>query len=1141
MVIVWISLDNRRARRAKAAAARKAGRTVIIVHADAGKVREHTGYLVEYLTDPDPKKLEKLLELDLPAATRAQLIAYMGGAKVGRDAGLEIDSDAADSAASSETVSKPERVLQIVTRNLLTTTPEDQQVEMALTAGMAPGVEDPIEHLVISWPGGIEPTADEVEALVDLFLRAVGMEQHQLFSVVHGDTSHPHLHLALNRVDLLTCKRVEFGRGDDMSVEVLHQALALIADRFKWPTAEQARYWADATGVYDTATNTCVRDKNFELCVTSKDWGDVRAARKLRQREDRISAASRRFELRTGFHSLERIALFEAAPVIDAAKSWQEIHNGLARLGLELVLKGDGAVLRFGDRTCSASTAGSGCSRAKLEDRLGNFQPPHQLPVFEPFVDRIFPDRRTLVLRERKRRALRAAEDEERAARDLAAAALAKARDNLARAINGRDWTGDGTGLNDARKTDNAPLAELDQQMQAIDKTRRQRRKRLRALLKLDVLGIDFIDEDSEPEDARPCGVLIGPAAVPIPNVVLDIEGFDTEQHGTAVHYKYDNRIAFVEHPHRIDLYAARNETAIRGAMRVAAAKWGKVVATGDKPLLDLLARIAAEENIDLVNPELQAEIKSYQAAMKTSAAPRIRDDLESHIEGVPPDPPMPFRAVIIDDENPASTPRPNRLPELDDYDPAFRRFVRLQYSDSDDADGIARQIVDDENLAEQLAELDVQGFKLAHHIKTAANRADRLARRTNNTDALGSVPSDAEPSAVKGTEAPQVTIVDGDASTASTATGQNVPPPDNRDDSIRQVRLRADAERQNRETLKKRTATAYNILKDQLHHLAAGVDGRWGHAASQFLVDVYRHPNSYFVERDKLEFRVRAEFPHEDDGRLNPFKLLTCDPNLERTAIAVWRAGSDSKRSSPMTVEFMADHRIAHTNFTPLNSRSIMDIAHAVEQPLAKALSARPLLREINGIVGADDPDILAQLGGDAVGILTHRAQVSLRAALRIQEEERADLLAMIADEGLVISPLINRTTKTVLNREDTTPAGFDTAMFARFKHDFEFAQQAFDASQKRDRKRDRQHPAVRAFLRAQADGDAPLQRAIARQIGDDPEFVTVMRAAGHDLAGTMGQVIDKRLAFRHPFNAQNRTGSQPVKRKPSVKDIIK
>ncbi len=1112
-----------------------------MLHADAGKVREHAAYLVEYLTDPDPKKLEKLLELDLPAATRAQLIAYMRGAKVEKDVGLEIDSGAADLAASSETVSKPERVLQIVTRNLLTTTPEDQQVEMALTSGMAPGVEDPIEHLVISWPSGVEPTADEVEALVDLFLRAVGMEQHQLFGVVHGDTLHPHLHLALNRVDPLTCKRIELGRGDDMSVEVLHQALALIADRFNWPAAEQARYRADATGVYDTATNTRVRDQNFELCVTSKDWGDVRVARKLRQRDDRISAASRHFELRTGFHSIERIALFEAAPVIDAAKSWQEIHNGLAHLGLELELKGDGAVLRFGDRTCPASTAGSGCSRAKLKDRLGAFESSDPPTIVEPFVDRIFLDRRTLVLRERKLRALRAIEDEERAARDLAAAALATARDNLARAINGRNWSGNGTGLNNIRKTGNAPLAELDRQMQAIDKTRRQRRKRLRALLKLDWLGIDFIDEDSEPDDARPFGVLIGPAAVPVPNVVRDMEGFETEQLGNAVHYKCDNHLAFIEHPHRIDLFAARNETAMRGAMRVAAGKWGKVVATGDKPLLDLLARIAAEENIDLINPELQATIKAHQATSKAAAVPRSRDDLESDIEGISTDSPMPFQAVIIDDENPVSTPRPDRLPELDDYDPAFRLFVRLQYADSDDADRVAREIVDDENLADQLAELDNQGFRLAHHIKIAARRAERLARRTSTTDKLETKsPVDAR-SAIDRTNVVQAATAAMNMGEASSAIGKSATATDQHDNAARQAQFRSDAKRQHSETLKQRAAQADKILKDQLYHLNRGADARWGYAASQFLTHVYHQPHFYAVHGNQLGFRNHSPFPHEDHGSFNAYKVLVHDSSLEKAAISIWHAGSDPNLSNVMTAGFMARHRIAHTNFTPPNTRSVMDTAHAVEPTLAKALRARPHLREVNGIIGADDPDILAQLGDDAVGILTHRAQVSLRAALRIQEEERADLLAMIADEGLVISPLIDKKTKTVLNRVDTTPAEFDAATFARFKHDFEFAQQAFDASQKRDRKRDRQHPAVRAFLRAQAEGDAPLQRAIARQIDDDPEFVAIMKAAGRDLAGTMGQVIDKRPSFTHPFNAEKRTRSQPPKRKPSVKAIIK
>lgn len=244
MIASWISHDNRKQRRAAKSRARRAGVELAIHRVSSEAVGGHIVALTVYLTSPNKARLDDLAAIE---AVKKHVVRYIGSEKA------SADITAADIAAARE-IAQAERVVQILTRNLLSTELEDVQFELAIVAGMAPGSEDPIEHIVVSWPTGEHPSAEQVEEVLDILLAVTGMSRHQAYAVLHGDTDNDHLHIALNRVDPVTGERVQIGRNIERSIETVHQAIAIIEHRQGWAAETNAMYRADDTGCYDRAT-----------------------------------------------------------------------------------------------------------------------------------------------------------------------------------------------------------------------------------------------------------------------------------------------------------------------------------------------------------------------------------------------------------------------------------------------------------------------------------------------------------------------------------------------------------------------------------------------------------------------------------------------------------------------------------------------------------------------------------------------------------------------------------------------------------------------------------------------------------------------------------------------------------------------
>jgi hypothetical protein len=196
-----------------------------------------------------------------------------------------------------------EKVLYENGRGFLCEDHASQQAEMIVLASESVRSKNPINHYILSWHEGEQPTPKQVEEAVTIFLQELKLSEHQTIYGLHQDTDNIHLHIAVNRVHPDTCRVVKINKGFDL--EVAHQAIAKIEHVQGWQREKRGRYQVLENG---------------ELC---------RAHRSDRKREP--DQRRRDMEHRTGEKSAERIAIEEVGPIIQASKSWEELHQQLKK------------------------------------------------------------------------------------------------------------------------------------------------------------------------------------------------------------------------------------------------------------------------------------------------------------------------------------------------------------------------------------------------------------------------------------------------------------------------------------------------------------------------------------------------------------------------------------------------------------------------------------------------------------------------------------------------------------------------------------------------------------------------------------------------------------------------------------------
>ena len=208
---------------------------------------------------------------------------------------------------------------------------------------------DPIEHIVFSWQESEIPTDENIEQLIDVLLEQTKMKDHQIVYALHKDTDNLHLHVMINRVNPLTGKAKHF----EWKLNEILKVCAVIEHEQNWKTETNAVYR-----------------------ILDGKMKDMRSPSSSESRKKTVNGKVRDTEVRTGEKSALRQAQEQAIPILQSTKDWQNLHERLAKIGMEYEKKGSGALIFVGGVPVKASDVGSPYTLSKMQKRLGEYQPP---------------------------------------------------------------------------------------------------------------------------------------------------------------------------------------------------------------------------------------------------------------------------------------------------------------------------------------------------------------------------------------------------------------------------------------------------------------------------------------------------------------------------------------------------------------------------------------------------------------------------------------------------------------------------------------------------------------------------------------------------------------------------------------------
>ena len=224
---------------------------------------------------------------------------------------------------------KSERVSQIKVSNCYSDDLTAALLEIQNTQEMNKRAKsDKTCHLVLSFPEGERLSFSDLNAIEERFCEALGFGGHQRISVVHDDTNNLHVHIALNKIH--------------------PRALTIHSPYYD----------------YKKVANLCELIEQ-EYGLTQINHETV---------SDKASRVAQEIETRTGVESLLGWIRRECLDELKQSDNWQDLHQVLARHGLEIKERGNGFVLVANNGVAvKASSVDRSLSKGNLTQRLGAF------------------------------------------------------------------------------------------------------------------------------------------------------------------------------------------------------------------------------------------------------------------------------------------------------------------------------------------------------------------------------------------------------------------------------------------------------------------------------------------------------------------------------------------------------------------------------------------------------------------------------------------------------------------------------------------------------------------------------------------------------------------------------------------------
>jgi hypothetical protein len=480
--------------------------------------------------------------------------------------------------------------------NFYSDSQQGQRAEMVALAIEAKRSKDPVDHWLLSWKEGEQPTHAQCKDAVEILKRNLGMNgSHLAVYALHRNTENYHLHVVLNRVDPVTMRVTDKG----WCIDKAHKAIAEIVSVQGWEAESNARYIAGNNG---------------------------EVTRAYKEREPQIRSKAQDYENATGEKSSARIAMETAAPILRDAQSWAQVHEALAQVDMRYELKGSGALVWVGDQPLKASCIGREFSKSRMEERLGEFQPDSRsdaIPQRQRQAEPLRPDmpagsaeyRKVLeTFRNEKDSAHIQQRTDHHAAR---AAQTAEFRKERAALYQGGKWSGNA--LNVARSLLAADHAKrraelMEQQKRERDNLRARFGQRMTFEQFLIARGTPQLAEQWRYRNAETSRAAILGDDDEIPRK-RDIRDFSAQVRlasqalANEINYSSRNdpsRVSFTDRGQRIEVWQQRDEAAVLAALQLGAQKWGTVTITGPAEFKQLCAQLASQHGIWISNPELR-------------------------------------------------------------------------------------------------------------------------------------------------------------------------------------------------------------------------------------------------------------------------------------------------------------------------------------------------------------------------------------------------------------------------------------------------------------------------------------------------------------------------------------------------------
>ncbi len=227
--------------------------------------------------------------------------------------------------------SRNHRVGEVFISNCMNDDPDMAAREM-LTKQLlnARSKADKTYHLLVSFKYGEQPTEQVLRKIEAALCAKLGFAQHQRIAVVHRDTDHTHMHIAINKI-----------HPKKLTIKTPYRDFKVLGEACS-----------------EIERNLFLQQDNHT--PTGKTRGERLAGD---------------IEAKTGNESLHTWIHREVFQNLQKADSWEALHRELAKAGLSFALRGAGLVgsSQAGHKS-TGSNIDSSFSKFHLEKRLGAFQ-----------------------------------------------------------------------------------------------------------------------------------------------------------------------------------------------------------------------------------------------------------------------------------------------------------------------------------------------------------------------------------------------------------------------------------------------------------------------------------------------------------------------------------------------------------------------------------------------------------------------------------------------------------------------------------------------------------------------------------------------------------------------------------------------